>query len=133
METSKAVMRPAMEYASSICSPVASSTSINKLKVMHNAALRTSTGCTQDTNIQDSRCKIQYAFIRQEHNIIYTHMIKNNIRLDTSTKEQKRSVIIDATLIFMSVDFRHGGYVNFTRIRAKLNLGKSKFFESNKE
>ena len=29
-----------------------SSTSINKLQVMQNAALRTSTGCTQDTNIQ---------------------------------------------------------------------------------
>ena len=29
-----------------------SSTSINKLQVMQNAALRTATGCTQDTNIQ---------------------------------------------------------------------------------
>ena len=33
--------------------------------------------------------KIQYAFIRQEHNIIYNHMNENNIRLETSTKEQK--------------------------------------------
>ena len=32
--------------------PLASSTSINKLQVMQNAALRTATGCTQDTNIQ---------------------------------------------------------------------------------
>ena len=38
---------------------------------------------------QDSRFKIQYAFIRQEHNIIYNHMNENNIRLETSTKEQK--------------------------------------------
>ena len=45
-------MRPALEYASSIWSPLASSTSINKLQVMQNAALRTATGCTQDTNIQ---------------------------------------------------------------------------------
>ena len=45
-------MRPALEYASSIWSPLASSTSINKLQVMQNAALRTSTGCTQETNIQ---------------------------------------------------------------------------------
>ena len=29
----------------------------------------------------------------------------------------------------MSVDFRHGGIVNFTGIRAKLNLGKNKVFE----
>ena len=35
------------------------------------------------------RFKIQYAFIRQEHNIIYNHMNVNNIRLETSTKEQK--------------------------------------------
>ena len=49
MATYKAVMRPALEYASSIWSPVASSTSINKVQ---NAALRTATRCTQDINIQ---------------------------------------------------------------------------------
>ena len=52
MATYTAVMRPALEYASSVWSPIASSTSINKLQVMQNAALRTATGCTQDTNIQ---------------------------------------------------------------------------------
>ena len=40
------------EYDSSIWSPLAYSTSINKLQVMQKAALRTATGCTQDTNIQ---------------------------------------------------------------------------------
>ena len=40
------------EYASSIWSPLTSSTSINKLLVMQNAELRTATGCTHDTNIQ---------------------------------------------------------------------------------
>ena len=52
MATYKAVMRPALDYVSSIWSPLASSISINNLQVMHNAALRTATGCTQDTNIQ---------------------------------------------------------------------------------
>ena len=52
MATYKAVMRPALEYASSVWSPIASSASINKQQVMQNAALRTATGCTQDTNIQ---------------------------------------------------------------------------------
>ena len=52
MATYKAVMKPALEYASSIWSPLASSASINKLQVMQNTALRTATGCTQDTNIQ---------------------------------------------------------------------------------
>ena len=51
MVTYKAVMRPALEHASSIWSSLASSTSINKLQVMQNTALRTATGCTQDTNI----------------------------------------------------------------------------------
>ena len=37
MATYKAVMRPALEYASSVWSPIASSTSINKLQVMQNA------------------------------------------------------------------------------------------------
>ena len=40
-------MRPALEYASSVWSSIASSTSINKLQVMQNAALKTATGCTQ--------------------------------------------------------------------------------------
>ena len=52
MATYKAVVIPALKYASSIWSPLAFSTSINKLQVMQNTALRTTTGCTQDTNIQ---------------------------------------------------------------------------------
>ena len=42
----------ALKYDSSIWSPLASSNSINKLRIMQNAALRTATGCTQDTNLQ---------------------------------------------------------------------------------
>ena len=52
MATYKAVMRPALEYSSSIWPHISSSTSINKLQVMQNAALQTAIGCTQDTNIQ---------------------------------------------------------------------------------
>ena len=43
MATYKAVMRPALENSSSIWSPLASSTSINILQVMQDAALRTAT------------------------------------------------------------------------------------------
>ena len=46
MATYKTVMRPALEYASSIWSPLASSTSISKLQVMQNTTLRTATGYT---------------------------------------------------------------------------------------
>ena len=52
LATYKTVKRPVLEYVSSILLPLESSTSINKLQVMQNAAFRTATGCTQDTNIQ---------------------------------------------------------------------------------
>ena len=52
MDTYNAVMSPDLEYASSIRSSLAFSTSTKKLHVMLNAALRTATGCTQVTNIQ---------------------------------------------------------------------------------
>ena len=47
----------ALEYASSIWSPLASSTSINKLQIMQNAASRTATGCTQDRNTHTSHTR----------------------------------------------------------------------------
>ena len=52
-ETLKVTYKPvmALEYASSILLPLASSTSINKLQFMQNAVMRTATGCTLDTNI----------------------------------------------------------------------------------
>ena len=52
MATYKAVMRPALEYASSVWSPIASSTSINKLQVMQKQHWELPKGCTQVTNIQ---------------------------------------------------------------------------------
>ena len=52
MVTYTAVMRHTLEHASSIWSPLASSTSNNKLQVMQTATLRAATGCTHDKNIQ---------------------------------------------------------------------------------
>ena len=77
MATYKAVMRPALEYASSVWSPIASSTSINKLQVMQNAALRTATGCTQDTNIHlhDETLTLP----------IYEHLQYNTIQTENTT------------------------------------------------
>ena len=84
MATYKAVMRPALEYASSIWSPLASSTSIKKLQVMQNAALRTATGCTQDTHINicmtkhshfpyTSTCGSTHHNTNRKHNIHHIH------------------------------------------------------------
>ena len=80
MATYKAVMKPALEYASSIWSPRASSTSINKLQVMQNAALRTATGCTHDTNIQ------------QLHDETLTLSIHEHLQLHTSQYKQKHNI-----------------------------------------
>ena len=77
MATYKAVMRPALEYASSIWSPLASSASINKLQVMPNAALRTATGCTQDTHIQHL------------HDETLTLPIQEHLQLHVSQYKQK--------------------------------------------
>ena len=50
--TYKAITRPILEYASTIWSPIASTTGITKLQTIQNMALRIATGCTSDTNIQ---------------------------------------------------------------------------------
>ena len=77
MTTYKAVMRPALECASSIWFYLASSTSINKLQVMQNAALRTATGRTQNTNIQHL------------HDETLTHPIHDHLQLHASQYKQK--------------------------------------------
>ena len=80
MATYKAVMRPALEYASSVWSPIASSTSINKLQFMQNAALRTATGFTQDTNIQhlhDETLTLPIHEHLQLHVLLYKQNITN--------------------------------------------------------
>ena len=77
MATYKTVMRPALEYASSVWSAIASLTSINQLQVMQNAALRTATGCTQGTNIQ------------HVHDDPLTLPIHNHLQLHASQYKQK--------------------------------------------
>ena len=69
-------MTLALEYASSIWSPLASSTSINKLQVMQNAALKTATGCTQDTNIYHIHDKTLILLIH-EHLQLHTSQYKH--------------------------------------------------------
>ena len=49
--TYKTVTRPILEYASTVWAPMTKPTHINRLQTTQNAALRTATGCTLDTNI----------------------------------------------------------------------------------
>ena len=50
--TYKTLLLPIIEYANTIWSPIISSTSLNKLQKIQNAALTTMAGCTLDTNTQ---------------------------------------------------------------------------------
>ena len=65
--------------------PLASLTSINKLQIMRNAALRTATGCTQDTNIYMT--KHSYSYGRYTTHIStdpHTYIITNMRHIHTS-------------------------------------------------
>ena len=103
MATYGVVMRPALEYASSMWSPLVSSTAIDKLHVMRNAALRAATGCTQDTNVCMTKhsyfpCASTCSYTRHNtkgkqsiHNAPYTNMqhtsrLKNTLCLTAAFK-----------------------------------------------
>ena len=49
--TYKTIIRPILEYASTIWSSILSNTNTNKLQTIQNSALRTIKGCTLDTNV----------------------------------------------------------------------------------
>ena len=73
-------MRLVLEYASSIWSPLAASTTINKRQVMQNAALRIAPGCTQGTNIQHM------------HDETITLPIHEHLQLHASQYKQKHNI-----------------------------------------
>ena len=68
-----------IEYANTIWSPIISSTSFNKLQKIQNAALRTITGCTLDTNTQN---------LHSETKIL---PLQNHLKLHASQLTQKAS------------------------------------------
>ena len=78
LATYKAVMRQDLEYASSTWSPLAFSSSINKLQVMQNTTLWNVTGYTQDTTLKhlhDKNSHFPYTNIYSytPHNSIIKH------------------------------------------------------------
>ena len=52
LATYKAITRLILDYVSTIWSPIASDTNINKLQITQNTAHRIATGCRADTNTQ---------------------------------------------------------------------------------
>ena len=72
LATYKAITRPVLDYASTIWSPNASETNIDKLQIVQNTALRIATGCTHDTNTQHLHDKTNVLPIHQ-HLQLTTH------------------------------------------------------------
>ena len=77
--TYKTLTRPILEYGATIYGPIIESkpTLTNKLQTVQNAALRTATGCTADTNIQhlhdetevlpiDQHCRLHTSILRHK-------------------------------------------------------------------
>ena len=75
----KTLLLPIIEYANTIWSPIISSTSLNKLKKIQNAPLRSITGCTLDTNTQH---------LHSETKIL---PLQNHLKLHASQLTQKAS------------------------------------------
>ena len=75
--TYKTLLFPIIEYAKNISSPIISSTSFNKLQEIQNAALRTITGCTLNTQHFTSETKIL--------------PLQNHLKLHASQLTQKAS------------------------------------------
>ena len=82
LATYKAITRPVLDYASTIWSPNASETNIDKLQIVQNTALRIATGCTHDTNTYTTR-RTYYQYTNtynythhksdRKHNTQHTH------------------------------------------------------------
>jgi hypothetical protein len=68
--TYKTITRPILEYASSIWSPLVSDTNTQKLQTIQNAALRTITGCTRDTNSQHLHEETKIIPIKEHLNLL---------------------------------------------------------------
>ena len=77
--TYKTLLLPIIEYANTIWSPIISSTSLNRLQKIQNAALRTITGCTLDTNTQHLHSKTKIL------------PLQNHLKLHASQLTQKAS------------------------------------------
>ena len=75
--TFKTITRPIMEYASTIWSPITSTTNLKHLQTVQNSALRTITGCTRDTNV---------AHLHQETKIL---PVETHLKLHASQLRQQ--------------------------------------------
>jgi hypothetical protein len=72
----KAIVRPHLEYANTIWSPIISDTNLNKLQTVQNAALRLASGCTRDTNLQHLHCETQTLPIR-DHLKLHASLLRD--------------------------------------------------------
>ena len=85
LATYKAITRSVLEYASTIWSPNASETNIDKLQIVQNTALRIATGCTHDTNTQHPH-DTNTQHLHDETNVLPIHQ---HLQLHASQIRQK--------------------------------------------
>ena len=112
--TYKTIVRPILEYASTIWSPIISNTNTNKLQTIQNSALRTITGCTLDTNVHhlhteakiltiDTHMKLHGSQLRQpsqdpEHTHTYcTSSPRRNHQQDSKSKQSSTTITTQLT------------------------------------
>jgi hypothetical protein len=78
--TYKAIVRPILEYASPVWSPIISDTNRNKLQTTQNTALRIATGCTSDTNIQHLHAETKVLPLLNHLNLHASNFYLNTLR-----------------------------------------------------
>jgi hypothetical protein len=108
LTTYKTLTRPVIEYANTVWSPIVSDTNIKKLQIVQNKALRTVTGCTQDTNEQHLHEETKVLPI-QQHLILHASQLRQKSQLASHplnklTNPTKPKRLLKPT-IFNNVDY----------------------------
>src|SRR6478609_5210346 len=80
--TYKAITRPIIEYGNTLWSPIISESNLNKIQTTQNTALRITTGCTADTNIQHLHTETEILPLRN-HVKLHASQLRQKAQLST--------------------------------------------------
>jgi len=78
--TCKTLIRPIMEHANTIWAPIVSDSNLNKLQKIQNTSLRIASGCTKDTNINQTTILLVKEYLKlhgsiSRQNAQYRHIL----------------------------------------------------------
>ena len=74
INTFKAIVRPSLEYACTVWSPIISETNLQKIQSVQNSALRIATGCTSNTNQNHLHIETQILPLKHHFNLHASNM-----------------------------------------------------------